>query len=355
MKKFKKILGLVTVLMLALVILPTSVFAAGSYVVSASAKTITVGKTATLTITAKECAGQFTVTSSNPSVATVNKSSLWIDGSHENASSKVTIKAVATGTTTITINPKNVSDQQYNLITTPKTITITVKKAEANTNNTTVAKSSDATLKSMTTDLVDLAFNKNTTNYTVNVNKTVTSLGLKAAANSSKATVKITGDEGFVVGENTVKVVVTAENGTTKTYTIKVVKSKYERVPLLDLDVKGYKISPEFEPDKFLYELDVVAKNSIEVEYVLADEDTKVAIEGADNLKIGENEVRVVVTEEDGIITTYALKVNVAPSADEVKQSTSIWIIVVIILALAIAAETVYMIIKNKKTNQKRK
>ena len=364
MRKFKKVFGIVTVLMLVLTMLPVSVFAAGSYTASASKTTLTVGNTATLTITAKQSAGKFTVSSSNPAVATVNKSSMWIDGSHENASTKVTIKAVKAGTTTITINPENVSDNEYNLLTNKKTITITVKaKATTTTKSTTddkdddktttTTKSSDATLKSLTSSVVDIDFSKNTTNYTVNVDKTVTSLGLKAVANNSKASVKVTGDENFVTGNNIVKVVVTAEDGTTKTYTITVVKSKYGHAPLLDLEVKGYELSPGFEPDKYKYTVDAVGITSVELEYVLADQDSKVTIEGADNLQVGENEVKLIVTEEDGTVTTYTITVNVAPSAYTVaEENNTIWLIIILILLILIVAETIYIVVKKKKENK---
>ena len=362
MRKFKKILGIATILMLVLTILPTNVFAAeagpkvGSYTASVSKSTITVGGSANLTITAKKAAGQFTVKSSNPSVAKVGTSTIWIDGSHANASGKVTIKAVAAGTATITITPKNVSDQNYNLLTNTKTFKITVKKAATTTDKNddkTTTKSSDATLKSLTSDVVEIDFSKDKTNYTINVDKTVTSLGLKAVANNSKAKIKITGDENFVTGNNIVKVVVTAENGTTKTYTITVVKSKYGSGPLLDLEIKGYEISPEFDPSRLTYSVDVVGKTSVDVEYVLADKDSKVTIEGADNLQVGKNDVKVVVTEQDGTVTTYTIQVNVAASADIVEESNNlIWIIIIIILLLLIVAETTYIIIKKKKEDK---
>ena len=370
MRKFKKILSIATVLMLVLTILPTSVFAKGSYSASASKTTLNVGKTATLTITAKSSAGKFTVTSSNPAVATVNKSSLWIDGSHEDMSSSVTIKAVAAGTTTITVTPENVSDDEYNLLTNKKTITITVKKPATTTTTTnktekqenkndkttekvTVTKSSDATLKSLKSGKVDIDFSKNKTSYTVNVDKTVTALGLKAVANDSKAKVKITGDENFVTGENIVKIVVTAEDGTQKTYTVTVIKSKYGSGPLVDLGVKGYEISPEFDPSRLEYSVDVVGKTSVELEYVLADKDSKVTIEGENNLKVGKNDVKLTVTEKDGTVTTYTIKVNVEASPDVVEQeNNNIWLTIIIILILLIVIETAYIIIKKKKDSK---
>ena len=344
MRRFKKVFGIVTVLMLVLTMLPVNVLAAeagekvGSYTVGISKSTITAGGSANLTITAKKAAGQFTVKSSNPSVAKVGTSTVWIDGSHANASSNVSIKAVAAGTATITITPVNVSDRNYNLLTNTKTIKITVKaKATTTTDNkdddktTTTKKSSDATLKSLTSSVVDIDFSKDKTNYTVYVDKTVTSLGLKATVNNSKATVKIVGDENFVVGNNIVKVIVTAENGTTKTYTITVIKSKYGHAPLLDLKVKGYELSPEFEPDRYKYTVEAVGITSIELEYKLADENSKVTIEGADNLKVGANQVKLIVTEKDGTVTTYTITVNVAPSADAVEEeNNTIWLIFIL-------------------------
>jgi len=361
MRKFKKILGILTILMLVLTTLPVSVFAAqagekvGSYTTSISRSTITVGGSANLTITAKKAAGQFTVTSSNPSVAKVGTSTIWIDGSHANASGKVSIKAVAAGTATITITPTNVSDANYNLLTNTKTIKITVKKASTTTTTdknttTTTTKSSDATLKSMTSDVAEIDFSKNTTKYTVNVDKTVKSLGLKAVATDSKAKVSIVGDENFVTGNNIVKVTVTAENGTTKTYEITVVKSKYGSGPLKDLEVKGYGISPNFDPSRHTYSVDVIGKTSVEVEYVLTDKDSTVVIEGDNNLKTGKNEVKVIVTEEDGTVTTYTIDVNVAPSAQDVEnENNNIWIIIIIILIVLIICETIYIVVKKKK------
>lgn len=363
MRKFKKVFGIVTVLMLVLTMLPVSVFATeagpkvGSYTVGVSKSTITVGGSANLTITAKKAAGQFTVKSSNPAVVKVGTSNVWVDGSHSDAAGKVTIKAVAAGTATITVTPVNVSDRNYNLLTNTKTITITVKtktttptEDKDDDKTTTTKKSSDATLKSLTSSVVDLDFSKNITNYTVHVDKTVTSLGLKATVNNSKAKVKITGDENFVIGNNIVKVVVTAEDGTTKTYTITVVKSKYGSGPLLDLKVKGYELSPEFDPSRLTYSVDAVGITSVELEYTLVDKASTVVIEGTDNLKVGENQVKLTVTEKDGTVTTYTVNVNVAPSADVVEQeNNTIWLIIILILVLLIVVETIYIVVKKKK------
>ena len=67
------------------------------------------------------------------------------------------------------------------------------------------------------------AFNANTTSYTVNVSEDTTEIVVSAAAQSDKANVSVSGNKNIKPGENTVKVVVTAESGATKVYTLNVI------------------------------------------------------------------------------------------------------------------------------------
>ena len=93
--------------MLVLTTLPVHVFAAeagevvGSYTVGISKSTITAGGSASLTITAKKAAGQFTVTSSNPSVAKVGTSSVWVEDGYQT----ITVTAGSSGTVKVTATP----------------------------------------------------------------------------------------------------------------------------------------------------------------------------------------------------------------------------------------------------------
>lgn len=359
MRKYNKIISLCLILTFMFAILPMNVFAAkGSYSASLSSSKINVGKSTSLNIKTSKAAGKFSVTSSNPNVAKVSTSATWVDGSSMDPS--ITIKGVSAGKATITITPVDVSDEDYNLLTSSKTLTIkVVEKATSNTNNSDkkddsnkddnkeeTVKSKDATLKSITLKNGKIDFNKDKTDYTVNVGKDVTTLGLKAVANNSKATVKITGDENFKVGENIVKVTVTAEDGTTKVYTIKVIKSKVGTGPVLDLKVKGYEMLPEFDPAKLVYSVDVTGVTEVELEYKLADENSKAEVSGNKDLKLGKNEVKLVVTEPDETVTTYTVNVNLVENVTEKNNNT--WLIIIIILAVLVVIEAVYIVVKNK-------
>lgn len=359
MRKYNKIISICLVIMFIFTVLPVSVFAEeahkGSYSIGLSSSSIKKGKSTTLKITTKYCAGKFNVTSSNSSVAKVTTSSTWVDGE-----SYITVTGVSKGSATITVTPVDVADQQYNDITASKSVTIKVTekaavKVEEQDNKVEVkeenkeekkTKSSDATLKNITVKNGDLVFAKDKTEYTVNVGKDVTSLGLKATSNSSKATVKITGDENFVVGENIVKITVTAEDGTTKVYTIKVIKSKYGLGPVLDLKVKDWGISPEFDPAKLEYSVDVTGVTEVELEYTLKDETSKAEVVGNKNLKVGKNEIKLIVTEQDGTVTTYVINVNLVENIAE--KSNTIWLVIIVILAVLVIIEAVYIVVKNK-------
>jgi beta-glucanase (GH16 family) len=89
--------------------------------------------------------------------------------------------------------------------------------------------SNDATLKSLTVSAGKLTpeFNASTTNYTVNVPRSVTNISLTGAANHASASV--TGNvnqQNLEIGHNEFEIVVTAEDGTTAvTYAITAIRA----------------------------------------------------------------------------------------------------------------------------------
>ena len=86
--------------------------------------------------------------------------------------------------------------------------------------------SSDSLIKSLTIKGYEINFEPTKYEYAIKVKNSVKSLDLDVVLNDSNATYEIIGNENFKVGENTVKIVVTAEDGSTSTYTIKVTREK---------------------------------------------------------------------------------------------------------------------------------
>ena len=158
------------------------------------------------------------------------------------------------------------------------------------------SKASDKALKTLevTPEGLDPEFDPETTSYTLNVGADVEKLEIKAAPNDEKATVEITG--------NAVKITVTAQDGTTRIYTINVKKGEATTLGLSSLKINGYTLSPKFSSNVYEYKINVLDPNITKLD-VLATanvENAKVEVTGNTNLVKGENTITITVTSEDG-------------------------------------------------------
>ena len=130
-------------------------------------------------------------------------------------------KAIATGTANITIDNAKIGDWdtvQYIKVTTSN-LSLSIKEPVI------INYSSDNNLKSLSVDDFEItpAFNKSNLEYNLTVTATTTKIKINALVNDSKAKVSGSGEVEVKEGTNTFNIVVTAENGTTKTYTLIVV------------------------------------------------------------------------------------------------------------------------------------
>lgn len=129
-------------------------------------------------------------------------------------------KAIVTGDDTRSLlvgdNPFTVTVTAEN--GTPKEYKITITRAAAST---------DATLKelSLSNGTLAPAFDPATTSYTANVGNSVTNVTINATANDPKATVAGNGTKTLAEGVKTFTVTVTAENGSTASYTVTITRA----------------------------------------------------------------------------------------------------------------------------------
>lgn len=177
-------------------------------------------------------------------------------------------------------------------------------------------KSINKALKSLAVEPagLDPEFNKDTTNYTLTVEQDVTSLKINAEAEDEKAKVSISGNENLQEGDNTVKIVVTAEDGTARTYTIIVTKQKKTALKLQKLEINGINLNETFNPDTYKYTATLNGTSNLtnlDVKAVANQEDAIIEIIGNDNLVIGENVITVIVkSKDDKENVTYQILVN---------------------------------------------
>lgn len=203
-------------------------------------------------------------------------------------------------------------------------------------------KSDNNNLSSLVIEGVTLSpeFNKDVLQYTAQVDLDVTKLELEAKAENSKATVKIEGNEELKEGENNIKITVTAEDKTTKTYTIKVTKGEIlpqepdnngddNALKLSELKILGVNFENGFDPDKYTYELTLnLAVNDLSITAVANQADAKVEILGNENFKEGENLVTIMLTSQDGTQTaTYQIKVTMPADATNAQNDLQFYLI----------------------------
>lgn len=192
--------------------------------------------------------------------------------------------------------------------------------------------STDNNLKSLTVTnaTISPAFSADTTSYTAEVPFSVSKLDVKAEANDSKAKVSVNSPNLTPGSTTKVTVTVTAENGSTKTYTISV---KREQDPnyvasgnndLSDIQVEGFLLSPAFSADTTEYLIWLPYEtDSINLSGIVADSKANVTIEGGEDLVAGaDNVIKVICTAEDGTQKVYTIVAKRAPAHDGSTEPT---------------------------------
>ena len=188
-------------------------------------------------------------------------------------------------------------------------------------------KSSNNYLKSLKIEEASLTpeFSKETTSYKANIGKDIEKLKINASAEDDKSKVEISGNEELKEGENTVKIIVTAENGETKTYTITVTKEKKGKLQLSSLQIAGITLNETFKSDKYEYSANLQDNSDItklEVKATANDKDATIEILGNDKLVIGENVITIMLKSKDGKENvTYQIIVNKKAYSDNVTNS----------------------------------
>ncbi|GHS85072.1 hypothetical protein FACS1894201_04380 [Bacteroidia bacterium] len=204
-------------------------------------------------------------------------------------------------------------------------ITVTAENGDTRTYQITIIRlppSTIATLDTITVSVGNLspAFRSDSLNYTVTVANNVHVLTIAAITTYRNAVVSGGGIKNLIVGVNTYDLIVTAENGTTRTYQVKVIREAPNDVTLYDISVNAGFLTPNFHTDSLHYMVNVPKnQSSIELTIVKNDVGQTITINGvapalAYTLVAGDNEFRIVVTAED-LVTTRTYTVNVVRAA----------------------------------------
>lgn len=237
---------------------------------------------------------------------------------------------------TYATNTTNSSNTSTNSKTNSSSNSTSNKTNKTNTSSNTTSgsstKSSDATLSDLGIKPNDFkGFKSGTTSYKTTVPEDVAEVEVYAKTTSSKATVTGTGKKKLENGTNKVEVIVTAENGTKKTYTIEITREgKNEETAttaqaeettvanenigdgLSSLKIEDLKIEPDFKTNVYEYRVKYIGeKEKLDIEAKTTNSNYKVEITGNNELKEGENIITILVSDANSNnIATYQVIVN---------------------------------------------
>ena len=236
-------------------------------------------------------------------------------------------------------------------------------------NNNSNSSSSNANLINLGIRPHDFSgFRSGTTSYSVTVPADTESVEVYAEAQDSNATISGTGTVNLQEGENTIEVVVTAENGTTKTYTIVITRETAEDTEenteivegegLASLSIQNIELSPKFETNVYEYTAKYIGEDTtLQIEANPTNEEYQVEIVGNEDLKEGENLITILVSDSDGNnVATYQITVNKSLVDEEAlareqaeQEQRQRMIIGAVIAVVVVIAIIVFVIIRRRR------
>ncbi len=280
--------------------------------------------------------------------------------------------------TMLTIENYAVDDEKNNtnIQNSTNTQTNATNKVENNTNNVNqeIKKSNNANLSNLGIRPHDFTgFRYGTTTYEVAVPEDTEEVEVYAQAQHEKATVTGTGKKQLKIGENKVEVVVTAEDGTKKTYTINIIRdilqetaesneegvNPKEENGLSNLKINDLELSPEFKTDIYEYRVKYIGEDTkLQIEAKPTAENYVVDVIGNQDLEEGENTITILVSEKNGDnVATYQVIVNkslvdleaIAKAEAQKKelQQKILWGAIAVIVILGIIA--IFLIRRKRK------
>lgn len=219
-------------------------------------------------------------------------------------------------------------------------------------------KSSNKALSSLSIEGVELTpkFDKETTQYTVKVEDDVKELKINAKAADSKAKVSIEGNKDLKEGDNVIKIKVTAEDSTTRTYFITATKGDVAgtttdtKLQLSTLSIS--RVELDFKPETYSYEfsLSSYVKN-LDITATPNQENAKVEITGNEELKAGKNVITILVSSANGEETAnYQLEVTVPEEVVEKKANEpSMYLYIAIGVVASVVIIGIFVIISRRR------
>src|SRR5574344_386260 len=203
------------------------------------------------------------------------------------------------------------------------------------------SKKNNNYLKSLTLSVGKIDFIKTNTTYTISIPSSTKSINVTAIAEDDKAAIKIENNTNINF-KTPIKVIVTAENGEIRTYTINLISTttssattKKKNVIVSNIEVKNHTL--KFDPDLYTYSV-TLSKNetTLNISVELKDKTSQYVITGNNNLK-NKSIIEIKETDADDNSVTYLINI---------KKSSNVGIVIVIILIVLLIIYILFKLIK---------
>ncbi len=272
--------------------------------------------------------------SSNTNLSSLNISSGNISFDKDTTTYNINVdKSTTSVNITATPEDKNskidgLGNKKLNYGTNTSKITVTAPNSEKKVytinivrNNT---KSSNNNLSNMTIENIPIIFNKDTLEYNIDVPYNISKLNINVTLEDKLSALEIKNKE-LSPGKTTdIKVIVTAENGDKKTYTISATRAIKETVALSnnnylkDIIPSVGALSPKFNKDISEYTIYLTEENKdIKIDTVLDDNKSSIKVEKPSTLNVGNNYFNYIVTSENKTSRVYKVNVVLVSSTEE--------------------------------------
>lgn len=206
------------------------------------------------------------------------------------------------------------------------------------TNNTPpaeeVKKSNNNYLSELKLSNGTLVFDNEKTEYKVTVAYNIEKIEVTTKTEDGKAKFEITGNEELKVGENTITIKVTAEDGSEREYKIEVIRKEQNanlssNSKLKSLTIKDCNIN--FSSSVYDYTIKIGNEDRLNITYTTADSKSDVTVTGNENLENG-SIIKVTVVAEDGTTTIYKINVEKVNTKNLVIISVMAFLLVTLVV-----------------------
>ncbi len=207
--------------------------------------------------------------------------------------------------TTFVLDEDNSPSEIYDVACHNKSISITIKSPQKDDNN--YLKS-----LSVTNTTLNPTFDPYTTRYSMEVPYTTEKVYIAGTCGGTKCSVKGNGTRTLKVGTNSYDLVVTAEDGSTRTYSISITRAAKDKemAYLKSLTIEGHHLEPNFNSTTLVYKMPISTDTMTLKIYAIC-EASSCTIDGDGMVKLTGNEstISLVVKTEDDT-KTYTINIE---------------------------------------------